>query len=60
MNPYLRSASHKELLSNTRRWGVTRTALRMTSAAIDEVYDRVKDEVLPFPERLLPDFGSQE
>lgn len=59
MSPYLRSASHKELLSSARRWGVTRTALKLASGAVDDVYDRVRDEPCPFPERLLPEFSQE-
>jgi hypothetical protein len=60
MSPYLRTASHQELLSNARTWGVTKTALRFVSADIDALYEQLKDEVLDLPEALRFDRGTQE
>jgi hypothetical protein len=49
MSPYLRTASHDELLCKGREWGITPTALRMISTEIDSVYKRLKDQSLRLP-----------
>jgi len=56
----LRTASHDQLLSKARDWGVTRTALRMTSLEIDSVYQRVKDELVRVSEDRSSRSGTGE
>jgi hypothetical protein len=46
-DPYSRTRAHEQLLSRAREWSVTPTAVRMASAEIYPVYERLKDNLLP-------------